>query len=177
VTAARGRRRLLPFLAPALLLLAAGSITVGVVLLSREGSEEDSGPEPPRPPARGRLTPADVGLPAPEGAYAFESIAQEKAEAKFWPGSVAFRLKEGDSSSVQAFYYARLAEAGWRLSSRSRVTQDVDVAPAAPKVTVRGTRCLWTHPLDGRRLSVLALDYPQKAGRVQVMLNWAPARR
>jgi hypothetical protein len=150
----------------------AGMLGAGALAFRTLGApppEEKKADEPGLAPVHDRKPPSHFGFPTYPGAFEFHSLEAGKEH-----GSTSYRLKRGTAAGVAAFYRRKLEGMRWRLEGQSPIAEQPGGAsnPQVPRVT--GFRQVWTREGESRRLSVLALDFPQRTSAVQVSLSWSP---
>jgi hypothetical protein len=119
------------------------------------------------PAFAGVKSPQEFGLPQYPGAFSFAS-----SETKSGKGSAAFRLKHGDAKQVAAFYRTRLEAEGWRFLGQS--WQQTRYDKSRKDLPPGGLSLRWTQPRDGRHMTLIAIDFPQKGSTTQAVLSWKP---
>jgi hypothetical protein len=115
-------------------------------------------------------SPAYYGLPVYPGSFGFISQEQDLDGVRAGSGSVSFRSKKDDIDDMLRFYERKLAETKWALEWKSdtpqKKTDDPHVKP------IPAWRARWSHPTRKRQLTLLAVEDPQPAWKMQGVLSW-----
>lgn len=156
---------------------ALAALTAGGVLAYRSlgGAEPGSGitsadPCCADPAVLAAQPPSYFGFPEYPTAFDFHSMATGKQVY----GSASYSVKKGTAADVAGFYRKTLEAKGWSFAGK-QTARERPGEPGSPTArTVTGLRLTWARPSEDRRLTLTALDFPQKSSSAQVSLSWKP---